>query len=124
MAHKRVMRSRTFEYVAFFDEVAWVAGTTTYNSVAQGEDLQQAVERLRESLWLDAIWTQADGEEPFANRGLPTTPLDSFTDTSDCVTADFGLDKKGRRYTGSITVEWDENHPGWEKKEKEKPRGT
>src|SRR5581483_1096311 len=115
MAHKRVMRSKTLEYVAFWSEIAWVAGTTTFNIVSQGDTLEQAVESLAYSLQMNALWDQSNGDDPLTRRDSSTEPLDDFTDTSDCVTADFGLEKKGRRYTGTVTVEWDENEPGWEK---------
>ena len=117
MARKKkpVIRSRDFEYVAFWDEVAWVAGPTGYYYVSQGDTLERAVDNLKGGLQLTAMWCQTEGKEPFTEKEGKDPPVE-FSNTEDCVTAEFGLETKGRRYVGSITVEWNENEPGWEKK--------
>lgn len=99
-------RTQKFDYVAFWDEVAWVAGTTTFNQVAQGSSLSEAIESLKTCLRVVAVWDQSRGVRPFEVKGLAETPLDSFAKAAGCVPV-VERPVKGKRYMGSFVVEWD-----------------
>ena len=96
---------RTFEYVAFWDEVAWVAGTTGYNDVQQGQTLVEAVDRLRFSLYLHAVWAGND-RRPFAVIDETRAPMDSFRNSEGAITCEPGQEQQGVRYRGYVEVEW------------------
>lgn len=107
---KPKVKSRTFQFVMFWDEVAWVAGCTDYYYVSQGQTPEQCVERLRDGLYLTAVFCERDGREPFDDSDRPDLVVpDDFTNTQDAVTFDHecAADKE-KSYTGSVTVEWEE----------------
>lgn len=101
---------RHFEFVAFWDQVAWVAGTTTYNAVSQGQTLARAVENLKYSLQLDAQFALNEGKQPFIIDYDGKKPLDSFTRTGGAQPMPRGREepRKGTRYRGALDVHWGE----------------
>ncbi len=101
------MRRRNFEFVAFWDTGAWVAGTTAYNSVAQGDTLEHAVRNLKQTLWLDAVWSQTDGRKPFSVDQPGLEPMDSFSNVQDTLSVTYKDPSKEERYHGNLIVEWD-----------------
>lgn len=116
------VRRRYFNFVAFWDEVAWVAGATTYNSLAQGETLEEAVKNLREQLWLDALWAQTDGKRPFEVFDETREPMKDFCDMTDTVSVSYNKPSKEVRYRGEFVVEWNPKHVLKEVKPKGKKR--
>lgn len=99
---------RHFEFVAFWGDVAWVAGTTTYNAVAQGQTLARAVENLKYSLQVDAQWALNEGKQPFIIDYDGKRPLDSFANPGNASPMPRGREepKKGTRYRGTLDVYW------------------
>lgn len=100
------MKTKKFRYVAFWDEVGWVAGMTTFNNVQQGRTLKEAVDRLQWSLKVSAERASEAGKAPFEVRGLSDTPLPDFCNDRGTVPATFHCPVKGRQYSGDIVVQW------------------
>lgn len=102
------MKTRHFEFVAFWDQCAWVAGVTDYNCVAQGQTLARAVENLKYSLQLDAQLALNEGKCPFTIDYDGMLPLDSFENTYGTQPVPRGREepRKGVRYRGSLDVAW------------------
>jgi len=106
----REKKSRTFTFVMFWGDVAWVAGCTDYYYVAQGDTPSSCVGCLEGDLYLTAKFCEMDGHVPFDDTARPDMVVpDEFTDTDSCTTYDpdsTGEDHE-RRYTGQVTVEWE-----------------
>lgn len=102
------MKSRRFEFLAFWDQCGWVAGTTSYNAVAQGQSLNRAVENLKYSLQLDVQFALNEGKQPFVIDYDGKRPLDSFTRTGGAQPLPRGREepKKGTKYRGFLDVHW------------------
>lgn len=100
------MKTRHFEFVAFWDQCAWVAGVTDYNCVVQGQTLARAVENLKYSLRLDVQLALNEGKCPFIIDCDSKLPLDSFTSASGAQPLPRGREepRKGVRYRGSLDV--------------------
>lgn len=101
------MKTKKFRFVAFWDQVGWVAGTTTFNNVQQGDTLKQAVDRLEWSLKTTAAWYEGADRVPFEVMGLPDTPLPDFADERGTVPVTYRCPVKGRRYSGDLVIKWD-----------------
>ncbi len=103
------MKSRHFEFVTFWEQGGWVAGTTTYNAVAQGQTPQRAVENLKYSLQIDAQLAINEGKQPFVIVHDGLKPLDSFTRTGGAQPMPRGREepRKGTRYRGTLDVHCD-----------------
>lgn len=109
MARNRVIMSRMFEYVVFWDQVAWVAGTTDYYAVQQGPTPDEAVEHLKMCLAMEAEWEEMDERVPFSREDMQAKDVPAeFKDTEEACTHEpgFGGDDHEKSYTGHITVEW------------------
>ena len=107
---KPKIKSRTFQFVMFWDQVAWVAGTTDYYYVSQGQTPEQCVESLQQGLYLTAVWCERDGHVPFDEGHMQADAVPpEFKAIDEAVTFDHecAADKE-KSYTGSVTIEWEE----------------
>ena len=110
MPKAKQLKSRTFQYVMFWDEVAWVAGPVDYYYVTQGPTPEECVERLREGLWLTAVWSEKEGHELFSDTDAngPHQVPDEFKAVDEACTFDDECSaNKEKSYTGSVTIEWE-----------------
>lgn len=100
---------RRFDFVAFWDECAWVAGVTEYNNVAQGQTLHRAVENLKHQLFLDATLAVEEGRKPFEITFDGLRVMKEFSSTKGTVTANpQKMDPfKDVRYRGTVEVKWE-----------------
>jgi len=102
------MATKTFEYVAFWGDIAWVAGTTCFDCVCQGATVEQAVQRLSHSLYAEAMYAVKEGRVPFDSEHRK--PVEKFSSIEGAIptpdpSAQFS---KTARYTGSFEVTWKE----------------
>jgi predicted RNase H-like HicB family nuclease len=99
------VKTRHFEFVAFWDQCGWVAGVTDYNCVAQGQTLARAVENLKYSLQVDAQFALNEGKQPFVIDYDGKLSLDSFARSAGAQPMPRGREepKKGTRYAATST---------------------
>jgi hypothetical protein len=108
---------RVFEFVMFWDDVAWVAGPTDFYHVSQGRTPDECIDNLQRSLQMTAEWNLLDGREPFNTRRDESDPgymgpsavPDEFRDTERAYCYEPGEetgDDHDRSYTGQLTVGW------------------
>ena len=99
-------KTQTFEFVAMWNNTAWVAATTTLDIMAQGNTIKESVDNLRETLLLSAIFNEADGRRPF--ESFENEPMSWVTDVraKQASPVPRGRSSKMKAYRGDVTVEW------------------
>ncbi len=106
------MAERTFEIIAFWDTCAWVVGTTTFNSVAQGRSLRTAIQRLRQTLLLEIDYRWTSVAEPLSVTHPTRVPLPSFVPRGNEIPEQLPITAsheeprldRTKRYIGSIII--------------------
>ena len=106
----RATKSRTFEYVVFYDQVAWVAGATDYYAVQQGRTPDEAVDSLKYCLQVEAEWAELEDQVPFSREDMQAKDVpEEFRATDEACTHEYGMwdgEDREKSYTGTLTVEW------------------
>lgn len=101
------MKTRRFDFVAFWDECAWVAGVTSHNEVAQGSTLNKAIESLKWQLGVNATYAEVYGKKPFIIEHDGMIVMEEFSKKRGLAVPQKGVEpKKGATYCGSFTVSW------------------
>jgi hypothetical protein len=92
------------EYVLFWDEVAWVAGLTTYNLIVQGQTAARVIENLGHVAKLVMVETKEG--KPFHPYLDELCPLKKFADTTQTKKLPQQLDriKKTQKYVGVFEI--------------------
>jgi hypothetical protein len=95
---------RELEFVARWDQFAWIAGTTRYNVMGQGATLKEAIDSLLLCLESCVVWARQEGREPFYKD---PGPIDEFRSAKDCLPLREGIrePQRSRRYTGNVILD-------------------